>query len=170
MRSFQFRLERVLDWYGNQFQLEQARMATAMASLHAIEQTIARFQAECLSVEQDIIGRRDIPARDFPALGLYRLRARKLEREFSRDLQRREQAVRDQMQKVQEAQRRLRLIEKLRERRLNEHRYLEEKEIEGLAAEAYLARWDRIPGLFGASLRPASHVPVAPTSPDGTRP
>jgi regulator of protease activity HflC (stomatin/prohibitin superfamily) len=152
MRSFKFRLERVLDWYGNQFQLEQARLATAMVSLHAIQHSIARFHAECLSVERDIIGRRDIPGRDFPALGLYRLRARKLEHEFSQELQRREQAMRDQMQRVQEAQRRVRLVEKLRERRQAEHRYLEEKEIETLAAEAFLARWDRTSGPSGASL------------------
>jgi serine phosphatase RsbU (regulator of sigma subunit) len=170
MRSFKFPLERVLDWYGNQFHLEQTRLATAMASLHAIEQSIARFHAECLGVERDIIGRRDIPGRDFAALGLYRLRAKKLEQEFSRELQRREQAVRDQMQRVQEAQRRVRLIEKLRERRLEEHQYLEAKELENLAAEAFLARWDRTQGLSGASLRPASHSPVAPTSHDGSQP
>jgi len=170
MRSFKFSLERVLDWYGNQFQLEQARLATAMASLHAIQQNIARFHAECLSVERDIIGRRDIPGRDFPALGLYRLRARKLEHEFTRELQRREQAMRDQMQRVQEAQRRVRLIEKLRERRQAEHRYLEEKEIEALAAEAFLARCDRTSGPSGAGLTPASHPAAAPTSHDGSRP
>ena len=143
MRSFQFRLERVLDWYGNQFQIEQTRLATAMAALHAVQQNFARFHAECLSVERDIIGRREIAARDFPALGLYRLRARKLEQELSRELQRREKDVHDQMQKVQEAQRRVRLLEKLRDRRRAEHRYQEEKELETLAAEAFLSRWER---------------------------
>jgi hypothetical protein len=159
-----------------------------MASLHAIQQSIARFHAECLSVERDIIGRRDIPGRDFSALGLYRLRARKLEQEFTQELQRREQAVRDQMQRVQEAQRRVRLIEKLRERRLAEHQYLEDKEIETLAAEAFLAKWERATRLSGASPNAAAHaptgspvaptglpvapssLPVAPTSHDGSQP
>jgi hypothetical protein len=151
MRSFQFRLERVLGWYGNQFQIEHAKLATAMAALHAIQQNIARFHAECLAVERDIIGRRDIAARDFQALGLYRLRARQLQQELNQQLQRREQTVRDQMQKVQEAQRRLRLLEKLRERRLAEHRYIEDKELETLASEAFLAKWDRSPGLSGGA-------------------
>ena len=154
MRSFQFRLERVLDWYDNQFQIQQARLASAMASLHAIQESVARFQAECLSVERDIVGRREIAARDFPALGLYRLRARKTEQELTRELHTREQAVRDQMQRVQEAQRRVRLLEKLRDRRLAEHRYNEEKELETLAAEAFLSRWERSPALSGASRRP----------------
>jgi hypothetical protein len=142
MRRFQFRLERVLDWYGNQFQIEQAKLAASMAALNALQRNMASFHAECLSVERDILSRRDIAARDFPALGLYRLRARKLEQEFSQELQRREQAVRDQMQQVQEAQRRLRLLEKLRDRRLAEHRYNEDKELEALAAEAFLAKWE----------------------------
>lgn len=167
MRNFQFRLERVLDWYGNQFQVEQARLSVAMASLQEIQQNIARFHAECLSVEHDIIGRRDIPARDFPALGLYRLRARKTEQEFSQELQRREQSVKDQMQRVQEAQRRLRLLEKLRDRRLSEHRYLENKELETLAAESFLAKWERTPGHRTPAAPPTA---VALTSHDSSRP
>lgn len=170
MKAFHFRLDRVLDWYGNLYKIEQTRLASVMAALHATQERIARFQAECLSVERDIIGRHDIPARDFAALGLYRLRARKLEQDFGQELQRREKAVRDQMQRVQEAQRKLRLVEKLRDRRLAEHRYHEDKELEELAAEAYLAKWDRPSGLFGTSRRPASIPPMAPTSPDGSRP
>jgi flagellar export protein FliJ len=170
MKAFQFRLDRVLDWYGNLYKIEQTRLASVMTALHAIQQTIARFQAECLSVERDIIGRSDIPASDFAALGLYRLRARKLEQDFTQELQRRDKAVRDQMRRVQEAQRRLRLMEKLRERRLAEHHYHENKELEELAAEAFLAKWDRPSGLSGASRRPASIPPMAPESPDGSRP
>jgi hypothetical protein len=170
MKAFQFRLDRVLDWYANRYQLEQARLASALAALHATQKNIARFQAECVSVERDIMGRHDIEARDFPALGLYRLRARQLERAFNEELQRREQAVREQMQRVMEAQRRLRLLEKLRDRRLAEHRYLEDKELAAIADEAFLAKWDRPNALSGASRRPTAIPPMAPMCHDGSRP
>jgi len=170
MRSFRFRLDRVLDWYRDQFDVEQARLAVTMTALHGAQQKLAKFHAECLAVERDVIGRREIPARDFPALGLFRLRARKTEIELNQDLHTRESAVREQMQRVQDAQRRLRLLEKLRDRRQAEHRYLEDKELEDLAAEAFLARWDRPSGLSGTSRRPNPIPPVAPSSHDGSRP
>ena len=170
MRSFQFRLDRVLDWYHNQYHVEQARLAEAMAALDNARQNLTRFHAECLAVERDIVGRREIPGRDFPALGLFRLRAKKTEVELAQALEVRETAVRDQMQRVQDAQRRLRLLEKLRERRLTEHQYLENKELEDLAAEAFLAKWDRPSGLAGTTRRPNSIPPMAPTGHDGSRP
>ena len=175
MRSFHFRLDRVLDWYGNQYHLEQARLATAMLALEKAQQQLARFHAECLAVERDILSRREISARDFSALGLFRLRAKKVELELMQATQRAETIVRDQMQRVQDAQRRVRLLEKLRDRRRTEHRYLEEKELEEMAAEAFLAKWDRPSGLAGTTRRPApiSSRPataMAPSSHDGSRP
>ena len=44
---------------------------------------------------------------------------------------------------VQEAQRRVRLVEKLRDRRLAEYSYAEDHALENLAAEAYLAKWNK---------------------------
>jgi flagellar export protein FliJ len=170
MRSFQFRLDRVLDWYQNQFQIEQARLGVAMTAQDRAQQNLARFHAECLGVERDIIGRHEIPARDFAALGLFRLRARKTEIELTQCVQRAETAVRDQLQRLQDAQRRVRLLEKLRDRRKAEHRYLEEKELEDLAAEAFLAKWDRPSGLTGTSRKPSPIFPMAPSSHDGSRP
>ena len=170
MRSFRFRLDRVLEWYRNQFDLEQARLAMTMTALHNAQQDVARFHAECLAVERDVIGRSEIQARDFPALGLFRLRAKQTELELNQELHKRESAVRDQMQRTQDAQRRLRLLEKLRDRRQAEYRYLEEKELEDLAAEAFLAKWDRPSGLAGTSRRPSPIPPMAPSSHDGSRP
>ncbi len=170
MRSFHFRLDRVLDWYRNQFEVEQARLGVTMAALDKARQNIARFQAECLTVERDIISRSEIDARDFPALGLFRLRARQTEIELNQQLLLAEKAVRDQLKVVQDAQRRLRLLEKLRDRRKAEHKYLEDKELEDLAAEAFLAKWDRPSSLSGTSRRPSPIPPMAPSGHDGSRP
>jgi hypothetical protein len=170
MHSFQFRLDRVLDWHGHQYHVEQARLAVAMAAQEKAHQKLAKFHAECLAVERDVIGRREIAARDFHALGLFRLRARQVELELMQETQRAETAVRDQMQRVQDAQRRVRLLEKLRDRRLAEHKYLEEKELEELAAEAFLAKWDRPSGLAGTSRKPLPISSLAPSSHDGSQP
>ena len=54
-----------------------------------------------------------------------------------------EQQIAGQRQRVVEAQRQCRLLEKLEERRRAEWRSAAEREIEGLGAESFLALWNR---------------------------
>ena len=54
-----------------------------------------------------------------------------------------EREVAAQRQKVLEAQRQCRLLEKLEERRRTEWRLEADRELESLAAESHLARWNR---------------------------
>lgn len=141
MPAFQFRLDRVLEWYRTQLQLEESRLAACLAALHLAGQRAARLQTERLSVEREVISRVSIAAGDLASLGLYRLRAKKEAAQLEEECARREGAVREQRSLVQAAQRRVRLVEKLRDRRWMEHRYAEDRALEGLAAEAYLSKW-----------------------------
>jgi hypothetical protein len=49
--------------------------------------------------------------------------------------------VQAQSVKLQAAERRVRLLEKLRERRVAEYTYAETRELEELASDAYFAKW-----------------------------
>ncbi|HVN05698.1 MAG TPA: hypothetical protein VMT86_14850 [Bryobacteraceae bacterium] len=141
MATFQFRLERVLEWYRTQLQVEENRLAGCLAALNRVQERIARLEAECLSVEREVIASASLTARDLAALGLYRLQSRKQAALMEEERARRESAQREQTNAVQRAQRRVRLVEKLRERRLSEHLYTEDRALETLAAEAYLSKW-----------------------------
>jgi hypothetical protein len=143
MRSFQFRLDRVLSWRGKQLKMEENRLAACLDALHTLERAIARFRAERLVVERDLLQLRSIPAAEFINLSRYRLRAQKQEIEFGEQRQRSEKAVGDQRALVQKAQQRVMLLEKLRDRRLVEYRYARDRELEEVAAEAHLSRWSR---------------------------
>lgn len=142
MPTFQFRLDRVLEWYGSQLRLEESRLAAGQAAMSQIEERIARLRAERLTVERELLSSDSISAADLASLGFYRLRARKEAIALDEERVRRGRAVRDQIKAVQFAQRRVRLVEKLRERRLSEHRYAEDRALENLAAEAYLSKWN----------------------------
>jgi len=141
MRAFRFRLDRVLDWYREQCEIEEARLGQCMAAVAAILENAARLEAERQAVDQEMILRATIPARELMALGLYRLRA--TERAAALEVERaKRQAEADRQRvQVQAARRKVRLVEKLRERRLAEHKEAEDKELETLAAESYLAKW-----------------------------
>lgn len=141
MATFQFRLDRVLQWYRTQLQLEESRMAACLAALNLIEQRIAGLQAERLSIERDVISGGPLLARDLASLGFYRLRAKKETAAMDEDRVRRERTLQNQRAVVQAAQRRVKLVEKLRDRRLSEHHASEDRALESLAAESYLSKW-----------------------------
>ena len=141
MATFQFRLQRVLEWYQTQCDVEENRLALCLAALNKVQESIARLQAESLSTERDVISGSSISGRDLASLGLYRLRARIQAAELEQERVRRSREVDAQMSVVQKAQRRLRLVEKLRDRRLSEHLYAEDRALETLAAEAYQSKW-----------------------------
>src|ERR1035438_6745442 len=96
MQAFRFRLEKVLDWYGRQCQLEEGRFALCLAALAGAQKAIVRLEAERLGIERDLISRSSIPSRDFAALGLYRLRATQQAAELHFERDRCETSVREQ--------------------------------------------------------------------------
>jgi flagellar biosynthesis chaperone FliJ len=131
MQTFRFRLEKVREWYTRQYEEEERRLTVCLAALADARKAIASLQAERLSIERDVLSRPAIPARDFVALGLYRLGAKKRELGLN--------GVRDRCEG--EVERRVRLLEKLRERRVAEHVYAETRELEELASDAFFAKW-----------------------------
>lgn len=141
MQTFRFRLAKVLEWYTRQYELEERRMTVCLAALADVKTAIAALLAERLSVERDVISRISIPAREFAALGLYRLGAKKRELDLNVARERCETEVEAQRLKLQAAERRVRLIEKLRERRVAEYVYAETRELEELASDAFFAKW-----------------------------
>lgn len=141
MQAFHFRLEKVLDWYRRQHELEERRFAACLAALAETQRAIAALQAERLEVEREVLSRTSIAARELAALVFYRLRVKKRELELNETRTRCEAGVREQRARLQAAERRVRLVEKLRERRLSDHDYAEARELEELAADAYFSKW-----------------------------
>jgi hypothetical protein len=141
MQNFRFRLAKVSEWYTRLYQEEERRFTAFLAALVEARKAIAAHQAERLAIERDMQSRATIPARELVALNLYRLGARKREAELNVVRQRCESEVEAQRVKLRAAERRVRLLEKLRDRRLAEHTYAETRELEELASDAYFAKW-----------------------------
>ena len=143
MRSFEFRLDRVLAWRGKQLTMEENRLAQCLDAIHILETRIAAFRAERWNIERELLHLPSIPASDFVNLARYRLRARQQEFEFEEKRQFGLKAAAEQRERVRKAQQRVMLLEKLRTRRLEEYRYALNQELETVAAEAHLSRWSR---------------------------
>jgi hypothetical protein len=141
MQPFRFRLQKVLEWYTHQYQMEERRLTVLLAALAESKAAIVSLRAERLSIERDMLARTAIPAADFAALGLYRLGARQRELELNGVRERCAAEVDAQRVKLQAAERRVRLLEKLRERRVGEYVYAETRELEELASDAFFSKW-----------------------------
>jgi flagellar export protein FliJ len=141
MENFRFRLEKVLEWYTRQYEVEERRLTVCLAALAEAKAAIASLLAERLAIEREILARQAIPAQDLVTLSLYRLGVRKREMELIVVRDRCQADVDAQRHKLQAAERRVRLLEKLRERRVAEYTYAETRELEELASDAYFSKW-----------------------------
>ena len=141
MRAFQFRLERTLEWSRDRCAMEEDRLAACLRACDAVRQRLARLAAERETVDRETISRGTIAAGELTALGLYRLRVRQWIGQWENELQAKEKAAAEQRKVVETARRRVRLIEKLRERSLALYRQAEARELETLATESFLAKW-----------------------------
>jgi len=143
MQRFQFRLERVLEWRRKKCQMEESRLAVCLDLVHATQRQIERLRAERASIDQELLDRPAIPAADFLNLGHYRLRADQEATELAKELEQRVLSASEQRACVLKAQRAVKLLEKMRERRIEEYAILAGRELEQVAGEAYLALWPR---------------------------
>ena len=143
MRAFEFPLRQALQWRRTQLELEENKLRQLAGTLE--EMALAAIRLDLVKGRAEVAVRQSavVEAGDLWALAAYRQR---LIAELQALAQRRmacEQQVAAQRQKVLEAQRQCRLLEKLEQRRHAEWRREADREMESLAAESFLARWNR---------------------------
>lgn len=143
MKRFAFPLEGALRWRQRRLELQESRLRSLAAERDAIRERIGQIGQARRRAEQELLGQASIRAEELAALEAYRLR-------LARERVRLQQAETDcegrlaaQRERVLEARRDVRLIEKLKERRLAEWQAEADRELEALAAEVFLARWGR---------------------------
>lgn len=146
MRTFDFSLRQALKWRTTQLEVEENKLRQLAARreeavLEGVRLELGKGRAE-VAVRQSAM----VEARDLWALAAYRQR---LMDEMAALAARRmacEQEMAAQRERVLEAQRQCRLLEKLEQRRRAEWNKAAELELENLAGESFLARWNRHAG------------------------
>ncbi len=143
MQRFQFRLDRVLNYRRKQCGMEESRLAACLVLVQDTERKIEGLRAERTAIDRELLERQAIPAADFLNLGRYRMRAGKEELDLGEERRQRLQSAAEQRVRVQQAQQRVKLLEKMRDRRLAEYNIGAARELEEAAAEAFLVRWSQ---------------------------
>jgi hypothetical protein len=145
--TFKFRLQRVLDFRRAQFQIAEAACQRATAQLHAVQARNAALASRKSDTKRAFSHLSEVAGRELsPLTGWYEWtlteqgRLMNLERAAAQELCKRRDAL-------VEAQRKVRLLEKLEKDRRIEWQAAFDREIEELAADSTNSRYTRGEGL-----------------------
>jgi hypothetical protein len=141
MKPFHFPLERVLGWRRIELELAETRFKQQTAALSELDRRRAELQAEGVRTEMEVREWRPVSGGDLAALGGFRLRIRMCERDIAVRRAAGEKELAKRQEAMLAARRRLRLLERLKERRLAEWKTANDRELEEQASLSYLARW-----------------------------
>ncbi|HTS31738.1 MAG TPA: hypothetical protein VMH81_37975 [Bryobacteraceae bacterium] len=143
MKAFHFPLQKVLDWRRTQLELEEMRFRQQSAALAGLDRASTQLAAAGSTAERQVRAWKPVAGSELSALGSYRLHVKLKETELARSRAECRQELGRRESAMLEARRRLRLLERLKERRLAEWCRERDRELEDLASEAYLAKWKR---------------------------
>jgi len=143
VKRFAFPLERVLRWRRTQAELEEARLAELMAELARVRREMAALQRELAGGEQALVAAarkgEAMDPRALAALDDFRRYVRRRRDRLRRSEAEIEWRISEQRKAALEARRRAKVLEKYREKRLEEWRLAADQEANRLADELYLA-------------------------------
>lgn len=142
MRVFRFPLEKVLDWRRTQLEVAEAELRKRAAALAAVDRERALVEAAAVAAEIEVRRASSVDGAELAALDEFRRHVHSQERMLAARRAECERRAAAQEAAMLEARRRCRLLERLRERRWSEWKAEADRELEQVAAESYLARWN----------------------------
>jgi hypothetical protein len=143
MTTFRFRLEKVLAWRRTQLELEEAKFQQRTLEVRELEAQRERIAAAGTRTETEVCTWSPLAGSDLAALDSYRRYVSGQEKELALRTEEARQRAAAQQQAMFDARRRCQLLERLKQRRMEEWQSAANKELEDLAAESYLASLSR---------------------------
>jgi flagellar export protein FliJ len=143
MRAFEFPLRQALAWRRTQLETEENKLRQLAAKVEELALAVVRLDLVKGRAEQTVREATAVDAADLWAWGAYRRRLLAELKALTGRKRECEQQMAAQRERVREAERQCRLLEKLEERRRAAWRIEADREMENLAAESFLALWNR---------------------------
>jgi flagellar export protein FliJ len=143
MTNFRFSLQKALDLRHSQLELEEAKFQQQAAVLVELERARQDMQASRADAEALVRAGGSAQGYDLAALGAFRSHVQSKEKDLAGRRVEGEQKLEECRDAMLEARRRCLLLEKLKERRKADWNVALNRELEELAAESYLAQWNR---------------------------
>jgi flagellar export protein FliJ len=143
MKSFQFPLQRVLDWRAIQLRAEEEKLAALQHRFTSLAQKENALMAAQSKSERDVLGQPSIGGAQLKALAAFRLRIQSDRAAIRAHRAQCEAQIAEQRKRLLKARKDLRVLEKLKEKRRKTWQHLSDREVEDTAAENYISQWAR---------------------------
>lgn len=140
MKRFEFRLSRVLDFRREQADLERSRLQNLLAQVHRIDDEKECWEAQATDARHQVTQSASVSGEELSALSGFERHIRNRTALLDQARQETQLQVRRQQVVVIEAERKVTLLLRLRQKKLAAWTQEEQKELELLAAESYLSR------------------------------
>ncbi len=143
MKIFRFPLQRVLEWRALQLRVEEEKLAALQQQLASLLQMREKLAAERNRSQSNLFASGSAAGSELQTWALYQARLVKQQELVKAQLLQCEKLTLEQRQRLLKARTDHRVLERLKERRWRQWVYLNDRELEDSAAEAYLSKWSR---------------------------
>jgi flagellar export protein FliJ len=143
MARFEFSLERVLRWRSVELAAEEAKLKQLVQEQLHLQSVLAQVSAERSKLISSLGSMPNLSGDDLRTVTACGLRLRRNAESLAQQLVRCGRDLGVQRKKYSEAKRRVRLLEQLKNRRMQEWKYQEAAQLEELASESFIAKWNR---------------------------
>lgn len=143
MARFQFSLEKVLRWRSVELTAEEGKLKALVQEQLHLQAQLAEVSAERSRLISSLGTMPDLRGDDLRTLTACGLRLRRNAENLAQQLLRCGRELAKQRRAYAEAKRRVRLLEELKDRRLQEWKYEQAAQLEELASSSFLANWTR---------------------------
>ena len=147
MKRFSFPLERVRQWRNMQVEVEHSKLRQLFDEMRRLELASERLAAAVaeaeFAVQEAASTRQAVDGQQLADLDDYRLYSKREEQRLAAQREQLQGRIAEQRGRLVEARRNFRLLEKLKQSRLEEWERDYHREVESLASELHLARWNR---------------------------
>jgi flagellar export protein FliJ len=142
MTPFRFRLARLQHWQQQLCRTEEGKLKQCLAAMAETQRKLEHLAARCASTEQDLSTQPRITPSDLRALADFRRRAQHDRLNLQREQISRQAALATQQENLLRERRKLEALDKLHARALAQHRMAEDRELDAMGLESFLAaRW-----------------------------
>lgn len=140
MKAFKFPLEKVLGWRHLQMRTEEDRLAGIQRQLETLTRRADALAAAEEKAKTDLLNRPTVHGSDLQAFTAFQERVRKERALLAAEIAQCQKRIAAQRARLLKARKDFRVLEKLRERRVDAWNYSFNHELEELAADAHISR------------------------------
>jgi flagellar export protein FliJ len=143
MKSFEFRLTRVLDWRRRQAEIEEIKLTQLLAEAQRLADERRLLAERRTQSQHSVLSHRSPAPEELWRLRDYLDKAKRQDGVLAQQIAAQAVKVDAQRRRATEARQKREALERLRESRFDEWRREVDRETDSFASEAFLARWSR---------------------------